>query len=49
MYMSDIKGRFHLHSDSSKFGTGSALYKIQNEQPRQMKTAMMKPLTVDMI
>ena len=26
------KGRFHLHSDTSKFATGSALYQIQNKK-----------------
>ena len=27
-------GRFQLYSDTSKFATGSALYQIQNRQPR---------------
>ena len=27
-------GRFHLHSDTSKFATGSALYQIQNSTPK---------------
>ena len=30
----DNKGRFHLHSDTSKFATGSALYQIQNGKPK---------------
>ena len=27
-------GGFHLHSDMSKFATGSTLYQIQNGKPR---------------
>ena len=27
-------GRFHLHSDTSKFATQSALYQIQNGKPK---------------
>ena len=30
----DNKGRFHLYSDTSKFATGSALYQIQNDNPK---------------
>ena len=30
LHLPDSKGRFHLYSDTSKFGTGSALYQIQN-------------------
>ena len=32
--MPNKTGRFHLHSDSSKFETGSALYQIQNGKPK---------------
>ena len=32
--MPDNKGRFHLHSDTSKFGTGSVHCQIQNRQLR---------------
>ena len=27
-------GRFHLYSDTSKFASGSVLYKIQNGKPK---------------
>ena len=27
-------GRFHFHSDTSMFATGSALYQIQNGKPK---------------
>ena len=30
LHMPNKTGRFHLHSDTSKFATGSALYQIQN-------------------
>ena len=30
LYMPNKPGRFHLYSDTSVFGTGSALYQIQN-------------------
>ena len=30
LHLPDSKGRFHLHSDTSKFANGSALYQIQN-------------------
>ena len=33
-HMSNKTGRFHLYSDTSKFATGSALYKIQNGKPK---------------
>ena len=29
LHLPDNKGRFHLYSNTSKFATGSALYKIQ--------------------
>ena len=32
--MSNSTGRFHLYSDTSKFATESALYQIQNGQPK---------------
>ena len=32
--MPNATGRFHLYSDMSKFGTGSALYQIQNGTPK---------------
>ena len=32
--MPNKTGRFHLYSDTSKFATGSALYQIQNSQPK---------------
>ena len=34
MHLPDKKGRFQLHSDTSKFATGSTLYQIQNGQPK---------------
>ena len=34
LYLPDRHGRFQLYSDSSKFATGSALYQIQNGQPK---------------
>ena len=34
LHMPNITGRFHLYSDTSKFATGSALYQIQNGQPK---------------
>ena len=34
LHMPNTTGRFHLYSDSSKFVTGSALYKIQNGKPK---------------
>ena len=32
--MPNTAGRFHLYSDTSKFATGSALYQIQNVNPK---------------
>ena len=32
--MPNTTGRFHLYSNTSKFGTGSALYQIQNGKPK---------------
>ena len=34
LHLPDKKGRFQLDSDTSKFATGSALYQIQNGQPK---------------
>ena len=34
LHMPKTTGRFHLYSDRSKFATGSALYQIQNGQPK---------------
>ena len=34
LHMPIKTGRFHLHSDTSKFTTGSALYQIQNGVPK---------------
>ena len=34
LHLPDRHGRFQLYSDTSKFVTGSALYQIQNGQPR---------------
>ena len=34
LHMPNTTGRFHLYSDTSKFATGSALYQIQNGQPK---------------
>ena len=32
--MPNTTGRFHLYSDTSKFATASAIYQIQNGQPK---------------
>ena len=34
LHLPDRHGQFQLYSDTSKFATGSALYQIQNRQPR---------------
>ena len=34
LHMPNKTGRFHLYSDTSKFATGSALYQIQNGEPK---------------
>ena len=34
LHLPDRHGRFQLYADTSKFVTGSALYQIQNEQPK---------------
>ena len=37
--MPNSKGRFHLYSDMSKFATGSAMYQIQNGNPKLIEYA----------
>ena len=34
LHMPNATGRFHLHSDKSIFATGSAVYQIENGQPK---------------
>ena len=34
MHIPNKTGRFHLYFDTSTFATGSALYQIQNGQPK---------------
>ena len=34
LHMPNTTGRFHQYSDTSKFGTGSALYQTQNGKPK---------------
>ena len=34
LHMPNHEGRFHLHSDTSKFAAGSALYPMQNGKPK---------------
>ena len=34
LHLLDSKGRFHLHSDNSKFAVGRAVYQIQNGMPK---------------
>ena len=34
LHLPDMHGRFQLYSDTSKFATASALYQIQNGQPK---------------
>ena len=41
LHMPDRQGRFQLYSDTSKFVTGSALYQIQNGQPKLIAYARM--------
>ena len=42
LHLPDRHGRFQLYSDISKFATGSALYQIQNGQPRFIACASMR-------
>ena len=37
--MPNTTGRFHLHSDTSKFATGSALHEVQNGKPKPIAYA----------
>ena len=37
--MPNTTGRFHLYSDTSKLATGSALYQIQNGNPKHIAYA----------
>ena len=39
LHLPDRHGRFQLYSDTSKSATGSALYQIQNGQPRLIADA----------
>ena len=39
LHLPDRHGCFQLYSDTSKFATGSALYQIQNGQPRLIASA----------
>ena len=39
LHLPDNKGRFHLYSDMSKHATGSALYQIQNGNPKLIACA----------
>ena len=39
LHMPNCEGRFHLYSDTSKFATGSALYKKQNGKPKLIADA----------
>ena len=34
LHVSNVMGRFHFYSDTSKFATGSTLYQIQNGKPK---------------
>ena len=42
--MPDRKGRFLLHSDTSKFATGSALYQVQDGKPKLIAYASKRML-----
>ena len=39
LHMPNTTGKFHLHSDTSKFATRSALYQIQNGKPKLIMNA----------
>ena len=43
LHMPNKTGRFHLHSETSKFATGSALYQIQNGKPKLIKYVSKTP------
>ena len=42
LHLPDKRGRFQLYSDTSKFATGSALYQVQNGQPKLIAYASKK-------
>ena len=42
LHLPDRHGWFQLYSDTSKFATGSALYQIQNGEPRLISYASMR-------
>ena len=42
LHMPNKTGRFHLYSETSKFATGSALYQIQNGNPKLIAYASKK-------
>ena len=42
LHRTNTTGRFHQHSDASKFATGSALYQIQNGKPKLIAYASKK-------
>ena len=44
LHLPDRHGHFQLYSDTSKFATGSALYQIQNGQPRLIAYASKRML-----
>ena len=47
LHIPNHEGRFHLYSDTSKFAAGSALYQIQNGNPRLIAYASKRlPKTV---
>ena len=43
VHMPNKTERFHLYSDTSKFGTGSALYQIQGGKPKLIAYASKRP------
>ena len=44
LHLPDRQGRFQLYSDTSRFATGSALYQIQNGQPKLIAYASKRML-----
>ena len=38
-HLPNSTGRFHLYSDTSKFATGSTLYKMKNGQPEYVNSS----------
>ena len=43
LHLPDGKGKFHLYSDTSKYSTCNALYKIQYGKPKLMAYASKRP------